>query len=1266
MSFSRLALLVAALMPASLALAAARDSVPAVAVVVALDGRATASGHARAVRPLRRFDWLPAGIVVETASGARVVVVYSAGDRFAIKEKTKAVLEKTEPKVVSGEVERLAALPPLPRSVAFDADQAPGVRSGAVRIRTDAGTAIDGLRPARGEATLAESTALRFTPRPGIARYQVEVEDERGATVFEQVVTASVATPGAGALAAGRRYHWRVHALDEPGTTSLGETDFRTLSLDEARARAALAAVARSDAEAFALLAAVDRRLGLARAEAPTASASVNAECGALLAREDWRAAQECHRRALAALPEDGPPSLEAAAHHHGLAAALEMGGDLAGAESEYRRAVDIREVLAPQSRPLAASLDALGNVRLARSDLKGARRFFERAQEVADAGPETVERAVSLQGLGEITLRGGDRDGAETLLRQSLDILERSAPESEALAAVLDSLARVARARGDSAAQERHNRRALELRTKRDPQGLGVATSLNNLGALMNDRGDLQAAEDLFRRALALRRARAPVGLAFAKLLNNLSVVAADRGDLAGAESLLREALALKEAQAPDSPEVAYSLVNLSYAAYRREDLANAETLLKRALALSEKNPRAVDTSLILSNLGDVRKAAGDLAGAEDAVRRALAVQREHEANGLEIAPLLVTLAEITEERGDLAGAEELHRQGLALRESLAPDGADLAHSLHELGKVELARGNVTGALEHQTRALAIWERLAPHSLYEAKALHALGQVHRAAGRADEARTSFCRAIDALEGQTARLGGSEDARLSFGAKYGPYYHECLRALVDAGQAAEALHVLERSRARSLLALLAERDLVFASDAPPEIEAARKALDAEYDRTQAALHELRPAESADEIERLRAALHELQVRREENVARLRQGSPRLASLRHPVPLDLEGIERSLDPGTVWLAYSVGAQETLLFVVEPAGGRGLSVFRRPVDEATLRARVKAFRSLIDRREDTSALRAPARELYDLLLAPAAASLARARRLVISPDGPLHTLPFAALATPRGYLVEGPPLHLAVSATVYAELKKDRREARAAVSGSLTAFGDPVYPPRPDTAAARAPGGAERGIASTRDLAFGPLPGSRREVEQIARLYGTGARTYLGAEATEEHAKGVGREARYLHFACHALIDERFPLDSALALSPPASPAPGRDNGLLQAWEIFEGVRIDADLVTLSACRTGLGAERGGEGLVGLARAFQYAGARTVVASLWGVGDESTADLMTAFYRALRAGASKDEALREAQRRVLHTAATAHPFHWAAFELNGDWR
>ena len=191
-------------------------------------------------------------------------------------------------------------------------------------------------------------------------------------------------------------------------------------------------------------------------------------------------------------------------------------------------------------------------------------------------------------------------------------------------------------------------------------------------------------------------------------------------------------------------------------------------------------------------------------------------------------------------------------------------------------------------------------------------------------------------------------------------------------------------------------------------------------------------------------------------------------------------------------------------------------------------------------------------------------------------------------------------------------------------------------------------------------------FEPLPRTRQEVETIASLYAPRSQAYLGMQATEERARSIGKDVPLIHYACHAYVNERFPLDSALVFTIPENPKPGQDNGLLQAWEIFERVHIDADLVTLSACDSGLGKEMGGEGLIGLTRAFQYAGARTVLASLWKVEDASTAELMKRFYGYLKSGKTKDEALRLAQIDLIRSPNYSQPRDWAAFELMGDWK
>jgi CHAT domain-containing protein len=489
--------------------------------------------------------------------------------------------------------------------------------------------------------------------------------------------------------------------------------------------------------------------------------------------------------------------------------------------------------------------------------------------------------------------------------------------------------------------------------------------------------------------------------------------------------------------------------------------------------------------------------------------------------------------------------------------------------------------------------------------------------------------------------------------------------------------------------------MLAERDIVFTADVPEDVERERKRIAWEYDQTHAQLARLNPLKEQTQIDGLLNQIRELRDRQSDFVARIRQQSPRLASLQYPQPLDVRSAQAALDPGTILLSFSVGTEKSYLFAL--TRDAGVQTFTLTVGEAQLRDDIERFRSLIQRAQlggtDVTGVVERGRQLYDLLLQPAGKTLERARRFLIVPDGPLHVLPFAALVRggdqqSRGgrrdwqYLVEWKPMHVVVSATVYAELRKKPQNRNVSESKkTLIAFGDPNYPAVAVTTDDKEADRQDAVVGSmlSRGYRFARLPATRDEVIAIAELYRDEADTYLGEAATEERAKDVAKTAKYLHFASHGLVDDRFPLNSGLALTMPSEMRQGGENGILQAWEIFERLRINADLVVMSACDTGLGKEMGGEGLVGLTRAFEYAGARSVLASLWSVADETTAPLMKRFYSYMKAGRTKDAALRQAQLDLIRGSVViqdqqtsvrrfdaSHPFYWAAFQLNGDWR
>jgi CHAT domain-containing protein len=322
---------------------------------------------------------------------------------------------------------------------------------------------------------------------------------------------------------------------------------------------------------------------------------------------------------------------------------------------------------------------------------------------------------------------------------------------------------------------------------------------------------------------------------------------------------------------------------------------------------------------------------------------------------------------------------------------------------------------------------------------------------------------------------------------------------------------------------------------------------------------------------------------------------------------------------------------------------------------------------------------------ARWLYQELVQPVEAWIEGKRELIIVPDGILYYLPFELLLTsaegmggdPRRlpYLVRKYAVRYVPSASVWVGLGRPEAERRE-WEKTLVAYADPVY------------GDLEGAVREAWRSAFGELaklprlPHSRREVQQIARLYpAADVVLRVGQEAREERVKsGEAEQARYVHFAAHGVLNENKPEYSGIVLTLGAPSAlatragetaraePERagqreesaEDGLLQVYEVFN-LRLNAEVAVLSACETGLGKEVRGEGMVGLTRAFLYAGAEAVVVSLWKVMDPATAELMVRFYRHLRAGMKKAEALRQARLEMLDQYA--HPYYWAAFVLVG---
>lgn len=923
---------------------------------------------------------------------------------------------------------------------------------------------------------------------------------------------------------------------------------------------------------------------------------------------------------------------------------------EVQGRAADWARArrLDLLEALALEAQASAAG--RAGDAEAALERTLSARAAWERA------APGGLGLARCIGKLAFLAVDRQDFAGAERLFRERLALEQALAPGSELEAVGCERVWFTLTQQGRFEDAEASIRRALEVRRALGPGGLDLAATLNKLGITFYFRGDLARAEGLFQESWSIQERLAPEGRDAADTLNNLGMIATERGDLREGERRFGQALALRQAQDPEGVDVAMSLANLGALSWRTGDFAGASDRFKRALSiLSVKEPGAFNHAATLVLFGGVLFDAGDLDGAASQFGRAAEVWQAVAPGSLYEGVVLTDLACVSLERGDLAGAEAAFRRALTLLEKAAPAGLELGGALNDLGRLRAAQGDWAAALECHRRAGAIAQALAPGTVQEAEAHYRTGLVLVATGRKEEAAAAYGRAVKALEAQMGKLGGSGERRTGFAARYMDLYREYIRLLVDLGRSREAYDLLERSRARRLLEILAERDLVFSKELPPELDLERRALTSRLGKAYAALSQVSPELDPQGAEAARASLRALDAQRGDLEAKIREASPRLAELQYPKPLTLGEAQGALEPGTLLLAYSVGREGTELFALGPGPGEFRAV-HLPVGEPALAREVRRFRALLG---DLAPVERESAKLSRSLLGPAAGQVLRAKRLLISPDGPLHALPFAALAEPEAaggafrYLVERIPLRLTPSMTVYAELARPGAPGRDL---SVVAFGDPRY----------APGAAVDLSPLLRGVALAPLPATREEAESIAGLFGGRGAAFLGERATAENAAAVGPGTAFVHFACHGFADGEVPLNSGLVF---AAPGDGSSDGVLRAWNVFESVRLDADLVALSACETGLGKVLGGEGMIGLTRAFQYAGARSVLSSLWSVSDESTALLMARFYGHLKAGQPKAEALRLAQLSLVHPpggradAHSRHPFFWAPFVLNG---
>jgi CHAT domain-containing protein/Tfp pilus assembly protein PilF len=583
-------------------------------------------------------------------------------------------------------------------------------------------------------------------------------------------------------------------------------------------------------------------------------------------------------------------------------------------------------------------------------------------------------------------------------------------------------------------------------------------------------------------------------------------------------------------------------------------------------------------------------------------------------------------------------------------------------------LGSAYHTLGNLEFAAKHLEQVIDLGSTIeSPSILAPALLRHALVESDR--GRLAEARNDAERALEIVESTRRNIAGQQ-IRTSFFAQRRSFYEFYIDLLMRLdqlhpgnGYRALAVEASERARARGLLDLLAEGRIDVSDGMDPELRHQEALLADELSRVQS---ELRAGNSTPErIKKLRDELGQLDERRERLEWEIRARNKRYAQVRYPAPLKLKEIQGLvLDEHTALLEFVLGERRSFLFAITRGEVR---VFELPAADEIARL-VRRMRPAVEKESFASrgSYVESALQLYQALLAPASEFLADKSDLLIVPDGVLFYLPFEALLTePAGdrkyrdlpFLLHRHSIAYIPSASVLGGLREPRQEPLPTSRKEVAAFAPFAVPGNSM---------AKRGAVSkaaldpeTKTWSFDPLPGSEREVSAIAALYPGAAVSFSGGEADEETVTRPDvATARRLHFATHARIDERYPEYSALVLM-----AHGHADGLLQVHEIFN-LKLSSDLAVLSACQTALGKEVTGEGLVGLTRAFFYAGVPSLVVSLWNVTDGPTPELMLDFYKNLTQLKEKAKALQNAKVAMVARGSFAHPSYWAPFILIGE--
>ena len=881
------------------------------------------------------------------------------------------------------------------------------------------------------------------------------------------------------------------------------------------------------------------------------------------------------------------------------------------------------------------------------------ARPLAERAllirEEILEADHPDVANAIHM--LARIAYAQEDFNKAETLFERAIAIREKSlAPDHPDLSESLRGLANINHMQGKYSKATALYQRALEIKEQAfGPDHPEVAALISAFAKHYNYIRDNVHAQLLYQRALVIaEKSYGRNHPAYAQALSRVATIHKDLADYGKAKSMFEQALEiLEKSYGPDDPKIGPTLINYGLLYLDTGEYEKAESFFQRTLKILENmEPDDFALSIVLGNLGNTYFLDGQYAKAEEMYQRALAIRKKlFSEEHPRVAICLRDLAHLYRAQGDYDKAEPYYQRAVEIfKKAYGPDHPDLADPLEGLAVLYRAKGDISQSVAHQMLANSVIERNVAYHLTVGSERQKLVYLNSLSKQAD--RTFSLHIQSAPDNSDARTMAA-NAVLQRKGRILDWMIDSLAVLRNRFSTEDQILIDQLNETNTQLANLVlngpqQKSLAVHQEEVKTLEEKKEKLENEISSRSAGFYQPTNSVAAATVQ---------------------------AAVPPSAALIEFAIYRPFDPKAPDWEKGYGEPRYVAYVMR---SNAEIQWKDLGNVKEIDAAIAAFREGL-RNQESSDVKKLARTLDERIMQPILPLVGDAAQLLISPDGALNLIPFEALVDRQNrYLIETFLCSYLTSGRDLLRLQFSQQSETAPVLLANPLFGQRKNSMIPDAAALRS-------VTTASDLSkvyFAPLSGTGEEARAI-KTFLKEASVFTGKDATESKLKHIVAPS-ILHVATHGFFLTDVPtaknpdatiqnplLRSGLAFAGANARRSGNDDGILTALEA-SGLNLwGTKLVTLSACDTGLGPVQNGEGVYGLRRAFFLSGTESLVMSLWSVSDYAAREIMTNYYKNLKKGLGRADALRTVKLDMIKDPRRAHPFFWASFIQSGQW-